>query len=67
MALKPAAQAKASFGDGPLEEAREYSWVGDGAFLMRNMFNKGQVVQLIAAAPSRPQSSRSCTKASLNT
>lgn len=49
MALKPAAQAKASFGDGPLEEAREYSWVGDGAFLMHNMFNKGQVVQLIAA------------------
>lgn len=50
MALKPAAQAKASFGDGPLEEAREYSWVGDGVFVMHNMFNQGQVVQLIIAA-----------------
>lgn len=50
MALKPAAQAKASFGDGPLEEAREYSWIGDGAFLMHNMFSQGQVVQFIVAA-----------------
>lgn len=50
MALKPAAQAKASFGSGPLEEAREYSWLGDGAFLMHNMFNQGRVVQLIVAA-----------------
>ncbi|KAG6359573.1 hypothetical protein INS49_013094 [Diaporthe citri] len=50
MALKPATQAKASFGGGPLEESREYSWVGDGAFLMHNMFNQGQVVQFIVAA-----------------
>lgn len=50
MVLKPAAQAKASFGDGPLEEAREYSWVGDGAFLMHNMFNQCQVVQFMVAA-----------------
>ncbi|KAF3762120.1 FAD/NAD(P)-binding domain-containing protein [Cryphonectria parasitica EP155] len=50
MALKPAAQAKPSFGDGPIDEAREYSWLGDGEFLMHNMFNQGQMIQLIVAA-----------------
>lgn len=52
MALKSAADAEASLGKGPhgLEEAREYMWVGDGAFLLHNMFNQGQIVQFIVAA-----------------
>lgn len=51
MALKSAADAEASLGKGPhgLEEAREYMWVGDGAFALHNMFNQGQIIQFIVA------------------
>lgn len=61
MALKTAAEAQGSLGSGPkgLEEAREYSWVGDGVFAMHNMFNQGQVVQFIIAAYEKEAESSS--------
>lgn len=51
MALKSAADAESSLGKGPrgIEDAREYMWVGDGAFSLHNMFNQGQIVQFIVA------------------
>jgi hypothetical protein len=52
MTLKPYAAAQASIGDGPvnIEDAREYSWVGDGAYLMHNVLNQGQLVQFVVAS-----------------
>ncbi|PGH03838.1 salicylate hydroxylase [Blastomyces parvus] len=55
MALKPYAEARASIGDGfvDFDDAREHGWVGDGAFLMHNILNDGQVVQFITSVRER--------------
>lgn len=52
MTLKPYTEAQASIGDGPvnIEDAREYMWIGDGAYLMHNVLNQGQLVQFIVAS-----------------
>jgi salicylate hydroxylase len=52
MTLKPYAEARASIGKGPvnIEDAREYMWIGDGAYLMHNVLNQGQLVQFVIAS-----------------
>ncbi|KAI1377124.1 salicylate hydroxylase [Hypoxylon crocopeplum] len=52
MALKPYAEAQASIGKGPvdIEDAREYSWVGDGTYLLHNVLGQGRLVQLVIAS-----------------
>ncbi|KAF3026646.1 hypothetical protein E8E14_014510 [Neopestalotiopsis sp. 37M] len=52
MSLKPYAEARASLGDGPVDaaNAREHMWVGDGTYLMHNVLNDGQLVQVIICA-----------------
>ncbi|PLB46209.1 salicylate hydroxylase [Aspergillus steynii IBT 23096] len=52
MALKPYALAQASLGSGPVdfENAREYMWIGNGAWIMHNLLNDGQLVQFVVAA-----------------
>lgn len=52
MALKPYAEAQASIGEGPVnkKDAREYMWTGDNAYLMHNVLNEGQLVQVIIAS-----------------
>ncbi|ETS82836.1 hypothetical protein PFICI_04712 [Pestalotiopsis fici W106-1] len=49
MALKPYAEARASLGEGPVDaaNAREHMWIGDGTYLMHNVLNDGQLVQVI--------------------
>lgn len=51
MTLKPYAAAQASIGEGPvnIEDAREYMWLGNGAYLMHNVLNQGQLVQFVIA------------------
>lgn len=51
MALKPYAAAQASIGEGPvnIEDACEYMWIGNGAYLMHNVLNQGQLVQFVIA------------------
>ncbi|KAI0878353.1 salicylate hydroxylase [Hypoxylon argillaceum] len=52
MALKPYAEAQARLGDSVvnINDPREYDWVGDGAYLLHNILEQGQLVQLIIAA-----------------
>lgn len=52
MALKPYADARASLGEGPvdIDDAREHMWVGDGTYLMHNILNRGQLVQVLISA-----------------
>ena len=52
MTLKPYREAQASIGAGPvdIEDAREYSWVGDGTYLLHNVLNQGQLVQFAIAS-----------------
>lgn len=49
MALKPYELARASIGNGPvnIEDAREHMWIGDNTYLMHNVLNQGQLVQVI--------------------
>lgn len=55
MALRPYAVAQASLGEGPvnIEDAREYGWAGDGAYLMHNVLNQGELVQFIIASEDK--------------
>ncbi|KAI1142833.1 FAD/NAD(P)-binding domain-containing protein [Hypoxylon sp. FL0543] len=52
MTLQPYARARDSLGRGTvdLEDAREYSWVGDGSFVLHNLLSGGQLVQFVAAS-----------------
>lgn len=52
MALKPYAEARASLGEGLVDaaNAREHMWVGNGTYLMHNVLNDGQLVQVIICA-----------------
>ncbi|OTA55508.1 FAD/NAD(P)-binding domain-containing protein [Hypoxylon sp. EC38] len=52
MTLQPYAKARTSLGKGKvdLEDAREYSWVGDGAFILHNLLSDGQLVQFVIAS-----------------
>ncbi|EQL27967.1 hypothetical protein BDFG_09232 [Blastomyces dermatitidis ATCC 26199] len=49
MALKSYADVRASIGEGlvDIDDTREHGWVGDGAFLMHDILNEGQLVQFI--------------------
>ncbi|OJD19242.1 hypothetical protein AJ78_00772 [Emergomyces pasteurianus Ep9510] len=49
MALKPYAAARSSLGDGPvdIDDARECMWIGDGTYLMHNILDDGQLVQIL--------------------
>ncbi|KAI9897937.1 hypothetical protein N3K66_006297 [Trichothecium roseum] len=60
MALKAYELARASIGSGPvnIEDAREHMWIGDNTYLMHNVLNHGQIVQLILSVrDDRPESS----------
>lgn len=60
MALKPYELARASIGSGPvnIEDAQEHMWIGDSAYLMHNVLNHGQIVQLILSVrDDKPESS----------
>jgi len=52
MTLKPYAEAQASIGKGlvNIEDAREYMWIGNNAYLMHNVLNEGQLVQFVIAS-----------------
>ncbi|KAI1097693.1 FAD/NAD(P)-binding domain-containing protein [Jackrogersella minutella] len=52
MALKPYVEAQTSIGKGyvNIDDPREYSWVGDGSFLMHNLLNDGELVQFVIAS-----------------
>ncbi|KAI3319382.1 salicylate hydroxylase [Xylariaceae sp. AK1471] len=49
MTLQPYAKARASLGQGLVdsENAREYSWVGNGSYIMHNVLSDGQLVQFV--------------------
>ncbi|KUI67899.1 Salicylate hydroxylase [Cytospora mali] len=51
MVLKPYADAQASFGKDliDIEDAREFGWIGDGSFLLHNVLENGQLVQIATA------------------
>ncbi|POS74231.1 hypothetical protein DHEL01_v207376 [Diaporthe helianthi] len=55
VALEPYAVAQASLGEGlvNIEDAREYSWVGDGAYLMHNVLSQGELVQFIISSEAK--------------
>ncbi|KAI1771031.1 FAD/NAD(P)-binding domain-containing protein [Hypoxylon cercidicola] len=52
MTLKPYAEAQSSLGKGEvdLEDAREYSWIGDGSYILHNLLSDGQLVQFVIAS-----------------
>ena len=52
MTLQPYAEAQASIGKGLVDsdDAREYSWVGSGSYIMHNLLENGQLVQFVVAA-----------------
>ncbi|KAI0402966.1 salicylate hydroxylase [Xylaria palmicola] len=52
MTIQPYAKARASIGQGLVDSdhAREYSWVGDGSYMMHNILSDGQLVQLIISS-----------------
>ncbi|KAK6212330.1 hypothetical protein LQW54_005463 [Pestalotiopsis sp. IQ-011] len=52
MTLQPYADAQASLGRGTVdvEEAREYSWLGNGTYILHNLLQGGQLVQLVVAS-----------------
>lgn len=49
MSLKPYADARASIGDVPVDinDAREYSWIGDGTYILHNVLDHGTLVQFV--------------------
>ncbi|KAI2467336.1 FAD/NAD(P)-binding domain-containing protein [Annulohypoxylon bovei var. microspora] len=52
MTLQPYATALTSLGGGTVDlgDAREYSWVGDGSFILHNLLSDGQLVQFVIAS-----------------
>lgn len=52
MALKPYVEARASFGEKHVDadNAREYQWVGNGTYILHNVLNDGQLVQVVMSA-----------------
>ncbi|KAK0609932.1 hypothetical protein B0T17DRAFT_593809 [Bombardia bombarda] len=49
MSLQPYAKAHASMGEGLVnaDDAREYSWVGEGNYILHNVLSGGQLVQFV--------------------
>ncbi|KAI0146124.1 hypothetical protein GGR57DRAFT_479581 [Xylariaceae sp. FL1272] len=49
MTLQPYDKARASFGADLVDrnDAREYSWVGNGTYILHNVLSDGQLVQLV--------------------
>jgi salicylate hydroxylase len=62
MALKPYAEAQTSIGNGPvnIEDAREYMWIGNGTYLLHNLLNQGQLVQVVIASHEKDAESSDC-------
>ncbi|KAI1204068.1 FAD/NAD(P)-binding domain-containing protein [Annulohypoxylon truncatum] len=52
MTLQPYARALTSLGEGSVDlaDAREYSWIGDGSFILHNLLSDGQLVQFVIAS-----------------
>ncbi|KAI0802604.1 hypothetical protein GGR55DRAFT_664836, partial [Xylaria sp. FL0064] len=52
MTLQPYANARASIGQALVdsEDAREYSWVGNGSYILHNVLSDGQLVQFVIAS-----------------
>ncbi|KAI1123333.1 hypothetical protein F5Y10DRAFT_281024 [Nemania abortiva] len=52
MSLQPYATARASIGQGLLDsgDAREYSWVGNGSYILHNVLSDGELVQFTIAS-----------------
>ncbi|KAI9654327.1 MAG: hypothetical protein M1821_006643 [Bathelium mastoideum] len=52
MTLKPFAEAQASIGKGvvDVEDAREYSWIGDRSYMLHNVLDQGRLVQFVIAS-----------------
>ena len=55
MTLQPYADAQASIGKGTIdfEEAREYSWIGKGTYILHNLLSEGQLVQFVIASKDK--------------
>ncbi|KAI0113605.1 FAD/NAD(P)-binding domain-containing protein [Nemania sp. FL0031] len=54
MVLKPFAEAEVTLREGPRDiNAREYMWVGDGAFALHNVLDNGERLQLIIASKNQ--------------
>lgn len=51
LTLHPYAKARSSIGEGPIDiqDARELAWAGKGLFMMSNILDKGETVQLAIA------------------
>ncbi|RYC64149.1 hypothetical protein CHU98_g2052 [Xylaria longipes] len=47
MTLQPYVKAQGTIGQGPVdsEDAREYSWIGNGSYIMHNVLSDGKLVQ----------------------
>ncbi|KAI9686696.1 MAG: hypothetical protein M1822_002755 [Bathelium mastoideum] len=52
MTLKPFGEAQASIGKGvvDVEDAREYSWIGDRSYMLHNVLDQGRLVQFVIAS-----------------
>lgn len=52
MTMRPFAEAQSSIGKDYInkEDAREYSWVGNGTYFMHNVLSGGEMVQMILAS-----------------
>ncbi|KAJ2996865.1 hypothetical protein NUW58_g833 [Xylaria curta] len=60
MTIQPYEKARASIGQGLVDsnDAREYSWVGNGSYIMHNLLSDGQLVQfLICSSDHEAESS----------
>ncbi|KAI0192845.1 hypothetical protein F4808DRAFT_475441 [Astrocystis sublimbata] len=52
MTLQPYAKARSSIGQGLVDsdDAREYSWVGNGSYIMHNVLSNGELVRFVIAS-----------------
>ncbi|KAF2229933.1 salicylate hydroxylase [Viridothelium virens] len=52
MTLQPYAEAQANIGKGvvDIEDAREYSWIGDRSYILHNVLDHGRLVQFVIAS-----------------
>ncbi|KAL9107051.1 MAG: hypothetical protein Q9227_007997 [Pyrenula ochraceoflavens] len=52
MTLKPYTEARAKIGEQlvNIDDAREYSWIGDTSYILHNVLQQGELVQLVVAS-----------------
>ena len=54
MTLQPYAEAQASIGKGiDFEQPYEYSWIGQGTYILHNLLSNGQLVQFVIASKDK--------------